>query len=86
MYKIINKLIDVDMEALFEFSNYNRTRGNSFKLVKPVCKNNTRAFNFSCRNINCWNNLPDYCVCAESLNIFKSCIKGTNFNKFLYIT
>ena len=85
IYKIINKLIDVDSDTFFTFSSYKRTRGNSFKLLKPVCINNTRAFNFSCRNVNCWNSLPDYCVCAESFNIFKSCINGTDFSKFLYI-
>jgi hypothetical protein len=85
MYKVFNGLLDLSIVNFFEFSNHNRTRGHAFKLVKPVCENNARAFSFACRRISCWNSLPVDVVLIKSLSLFKEKLNYINFSKYLFI-
>ena len=47
-YKIINGLVDVDMNYFFTVNaNANHTRSNGLKLYKSRFNSNTRKFSFS---------------------------------------
>ena len=70
-YKIINGLVDVDMNFFFTV-NANHTRSNGLKLYKSRFNSNTRKFSFSQRIINDWNSLPNYVVTAPNVFIFKT--------------
>ena len=83
IYKIIYGLIDIPVDDFFEYSSEQRTRGNSRKLITPLCKLNIRKHSFACRNITSWNNLPDYIVCASNLSVFKKYLSAFNMTKFL---
>ena len=83
MFKIINGFIEVPVCDFFEFSNEQRTRGNSRKLIKPIYNLNIRKHSFACRNINCWNTLPEYIVCANNLTCFKKYLSAYDLTKFL---
>ena len=49
-----------------------RTRGNKAALVKEQCRLDMRKYSFSQRVINEWNKLPNDCVNASSVNMFKT--------------
>jgi hypothetical protein len=83
MYKIINGHLEAD--GLFAFSVHGLTRGHNQKLEKPLCNNNARAFSLSCRQIDCWNYLPEHVVNSQSVNSFKAGLDCINFTKFLTI-
>ena len=85
MYKVFNGLLDLSIVNFFELNNHNRTRGHSFKLIKPICENNARAFSFACRRISCWNSLPADVVLIKSLPLFKEKLNYVNFSKYLFI-
>ena len=70
-YKIINGLVDVDMNFFFTV-NANHTRSNGLKLYKNRFNSNTRKFSFPQRIINDWNSLPQDVVSAPNVFIFKT--------------
>ena len=76
MYKICNNVYDPKtVKSLFEFVEPdNRTRGHCLKVKKR--RTNTKKFQhfFTNRIVNVWNGLPEQCVCAKSLNVFKNFI------------
>ena len=49
-----------------------RTRGHNAALVKEQCRLHMRKYSFSQRVINEWNKLPNDCVNASSVNMFKN--------------
>ena len=49
-----------------------RTRGHQAALVKEQCRLDMRKYVFSQRVINEWNKLPNDCVNASSVNMFKN--------------
>ena len=49
-----------------------RTRGHKAALVKEQCRLDMRKYSFSQRVINEWNKLPNDCVNASSVNMFKN--------------
>ena len=53
-------------------SNLHRTRGHSFKLAVIRTQTESRRRFFSNRVVSVWNNLPEYVVASDSLNIFKA--------------
>jgi len=71
-FKILHNCIEMDAKTFFSLSNSTRTRGHSFKLLKPVCRTNLQLSSFSCRAINSWNSLPDDIVESTNLHTFKS--------------
>ena len=66
MFKIVNGYEDV-----FKLKEGSRTRGHKAALVKEQCRLDMRKCSFSQRVINEWNKLPNDCVNASSVNMFK---------------
>ena len=69
MFKLVNGYEDVDRNTFFKLKEGSRTRGHKTALVK--CKLDMRKYSFSQRVINEWNKLPNDCVNASSVNMFK---------------
>jgi len=86
MYKIMHNYVDIDINELFYLNGPGVTRGHNFKLVKPLCFNNSRLHSFSCRRINCWNNLHYDIVNLTALNNFKNAIDNVDLTNYLIYT
>ena len=74
MFKIVNGYEDVDRNIFFKLlqtKEGSRTRGHKAALVKEQCVLDMRKYSFSLRVINEWNKLPNDCVDASSVNMFK---------------
>ena len=82
----MHKLVDIDINELFYLNGPGVTRGHNFKLVKPLCYNNSRLHSFSCRRITCWNNLQYDTVNLTTLNDFKNAIDHVDFTNYLIFT
>ena len=72
VFKIVNGYEYVDKNMFFKLKEGSRTRGNKAALVKEKCRLGMRKYYFSQRVINEWNKLPNYCVNASSVNMFKN--------------
>ena len=70
--KIVNGYEDVDRNMFFKLKEGSRTRGHKAALVKEQCRLDMRKYSFSQRVINEWNKLPNDCVNASSVNMFKN--------------
>ena len=55
----------------FKLKEGSRTRGHKAALVKEQCMLDMRKYSFS-QVINEWNKLPNYCINASSVNMFKN--------------
>ena len=75
VFKIVNGYEDVDRSMFFKLKEGSRNRGNKAALVKEQCRLDMRKYSFSLRVINEWNKLPNDCVNASSVNMFKNRIK-----------
>ena len=71
VFKIVNGYDDVDRNTLFKLKEGSRTRGQKAELVKEQCRLDMRKYSFSHSLINEWNKLPNDCVNASSVNMFK---------------
>jgi hypothetical protein len=85
IFKIIHNIVALDFAQFFGLNNYNCTRGNNYKLLKPVCNNNVRQFSFACRRIDAWNSLPSTVVSATSVVHFKTLLKSVDLTKFVIL-
>ena len=74
MFKIVNIYEDVDRNMFFKLKEGSRTRGHKAALLKEQCMLDMRKFSFSQRVINESNKLPNYCVNASIVNMFKNII------------
>ena len=72
VFKIVNDYEDVDRNMFFKLKEGSRTRGHKAALVKEQCRLDMRKYSFSQRVINEWNKLPNDCVNASSVNMFKN--------------
>ena len=72
VFKIVNGYKDVDRNMFFKLQEGSRTRGQKTALVKEQCRLDMRKYSFSQRVINEWNKLPNDCVNASSVNMFKN--------------
>ena len=72
VFKIVNGYEDVDRNMFFKLKEGSRTRGHKAALVKEHCRLDMRKYSFSQRVINEWNKLPNDCVNASSVNMFKN--------------
>ena len=72
VFKILNGYADVDRNMFFKLKEGSRIRGNKAALVKEQCRLDMRKYSFSQKVINEWNKLPNDCVNASSMNMFKS--------------
>ena len=72
VFKILNGLVNIDINTLYEFSNINQTRGHKMKLRVPkACRTDIRKYTFSQRTVLPWNNLPGHITCSTSVEQFK---------------
>ena len=71
VFKIVNGYEDVDRNMFFKLKEGSRTRGHKAALVKEQCRLDMRKYSFSQRVINEWNKLPNDCVNASCVNMFK---------------
>ena len=72
VFKIVNGYEDVDRNMFFKLKEGSRTRGHKAALVKEQCRLDMRKYSFSQRALNEWNKLPNNCVNASSVNMFKN--------------
>ena len=72
VFKIVNGYEDVDRNMFFKLKQGSRTRGHKAELVKEQCRLDMRKYSFLQRVINEWNKLPNDCVNASSVNMFKN--------------
>ena len=72
VFKIVNGYEDVDRNMFFKLKEGSRTRGHKAALVKEKCRLDMRKYSFSQWVINEWNKLPNDCVNASSVNMFKN--------------
>ena len=72
MFKILNGYEDVDRNMFFKHKEGSRTGGHKATLIKEQCRLDMRTYSFSQRVINKWNKLPNDCVNASSVNMFKN--------------
>ena len=70
----MNSYENVDRNMFFKLKEGSRTRGHKAALVKEQCRLDMRKYSFSQRVINEWNKLPNDCVNASSVNMFKNII------------
>ena len=69
MYKIMNKLVRIDRNALFTLPTQSHTRGHRLKIVKNIAIKTPREQSFVHRVTNA---LPSNVVETKSLNSFKN--------------
>ena len=74
MLKVVNGYEDVDRNMFFKLKEGSRTRGHNAALVKEHCMLDMTKYSFSQRVINEWNKLPNDCVNASCVNMFKNII------------
>jgi hypothetical protein len=72
VFKMLNGFIDLPFDSFFSLDRFSRTRGHSFKLKVPFAHHSSRYNFFSHRVVNWWNKLPDDCLSATSISLFKS--------------
>ena len=84
--KIIHGIIDCNSKS-FNFNSIsnqgNRTRGNSYKLVKSRIRLDIRKFFFCNRVVDIWNCLSNDIVNCTSVKMFACKLKKYNFSKFI---
>ena len=68
----MNGYEDVDRNMFFKINEDSRTRGHKAAIFKEQCRLYMRKYPFSQRVINVWNKLPNVCVNASSVNMFKN--------------
>lgn len=83
-FSIVHKLVSIDYAELFELIPNEVTRGHKFKLraTKPP-RLDTRLYFFGYRVVQVWNDLPDWCVDASNLKLFKRLIQTVDLSKHL---
>ena len=72
VFKIVNKIDDIDMCAFFTFTENNQLRGHNLKLNKPRANKSIKLHSFSLRNIPVWNSLPLEVVNSRTVVEFKT--------------
>lgn len=80
VYKIVHGLVDVNFHDLFEYADYEGTRGHPYKLKIVRCRLLIRQHFFSVRVIKTWNGLPRDIACAVSLREFKKFVANISFS------
>ena len=72
VFKIMNGYAGLNKDMFFKIKNDSRTRGHSLALVKSHSRLDIRKYTFSQRVVNYWHKLPEECVNATSVNMFKN--------------
>lgn len=71
MYKMKNNKMGLCFDDFFTTNNYNRTRGNVYKLLIPKCVTKMRKGFFSCASVKHWNRLKTSEISVRSSHLFK---------------
>ena len=72
VYKILNGMIDIQADKLFQLSDVTQTRGHQMKLKMPrACRTEIGRNAFSQRTISPWNKLPDHIIQCKTVKQFK---------------
>ena len=81
LYKIINKIVDVDFDKMFELSSLGgyALRRHSLHLNRVSSQSECHKNFFSNRVIGDWNALPENVVTSPTLSIFKRKLSLLNF-------
>lgn len=77
VYKILNKIYDIDVVPSLSIAQKSGTRGNTFKLSVARCKYDMCKYAFCNRIVHLWNSLPDDVVMSSTVISFKN-----NLDKF----
>jgi hypothetical protein len=72
VFKILNKIDNVQEENYFQRNNDLRTRNNGFKLKGKRFQTNVGKHFFTCRVIDDWNRLPQTVVESKNVEMFKN--------------
>ena len=73
MYKIVHGLVAIPVAFHPQLANIRSTRGShSFKFIPIRAKLDIYKYSFIPRTIQFWNQLPESCVSATSLDAFKA--------------
>jgi Reverse transcriptase (RNA-dependent DNA polymerase)/Endonuclease-reverse transcriptase len=84
-YKILHKLITIDVSNSLELDTDSRTRGHSWKVKLLPARINTRLNFFTLRTAAVWNSLSPSTVQAVSIHGFKKCLSTENLSDYLNI-
>ena len=71
-FKIMHGYEGLNKDMFFRIKNDSITRGHSLALVKSHSRLDIRKYTFSHRVVNDWNKLPEECINATSVNMFKN--------------
>ena len=71
VYKIITNKHETTISPVSEFHTNTITRGNKYKLLNQSFHYDVPKYSFTPRIVNTWNNLPDYFVNVDSMEVFK---------------
>ena len=82
-YKILHRLILINIDDLFVLDHLAVTRGHCWKLraVKP--RLDSRLHFYAYRTVRVWNTLAEATVCSPSIITFKSCLNKEDLSAFL---
>ena len=72
VFKIMHGYEGLNKDMFFRIKNDSITRGHSLALVKSHSRLDIRKYTFSQRVVNDWNKLPEECINATSVNMFKN--------------
>ena len=72
VFKIMHGYEGLNKDMFFRLKNDSITRGHSLALVKSHSRLDIRKYTFSQRVVNDWNKLPEECINATSVNMFKN--------------
>ena len=72
VFKIMHGYEGLNKDMFFRIKNDSITRGHSLALVKSYSRLDIRKYTFSQRVVNDWNKLPEECINATSVNMFKN--------------
>ena len=71
MFKMKNNLVDLCFEDFFQKNNYNKTRGNAFKLIIPKSKSKAHQGFFTNACVKHWNRLKSSEINVRTCRMFK---------------
>lgn len=71
LFKMKNKMIDLNFQDFFHENPFKKTRGNIFKLVIPKCKTKFRKNFFTSSIVHHWNNMKSKDINVRSIYLFK---------------
>jgi hypothetical protein len=72
VFKLLNNIYNVQVEAYFQRNDDLRTRNNGFKLRGKQYRANIAGHFFTNRVVSEWNKLPSWVVASTSINMFKT--------------